>query len=142
MAAVEDQGSMRFSETVASQCRYGSNAQGIWGGWDILWEDSEADYQGHAAILATFKGKYCFYEWTYGSCSGCDTWEDQGLTGDQIEMRDTAMWIGDRDQLRIWGAMLDPMISRPSLVQAIREHLATTGGEVLSIPAVPEDEEI
>src|ERR1700739_419908 len=60
-----------WSETIASQCRYGDVAESIWGDWDIIWEDSEADYQGHASILARKNNRYSFYEWYYGSCSGC-----------------------------------------------------------------------
>ena len=38
---------MKFDETTASQCRYGNVLERVFGDWDIVWEDSEADYQGH-----------------------------------------------------------------------------------------------
>lgn len=95
---------MKWDKTVASKCRYGEVAEEIWGTWDIIWEDSESDYQGHASFLAEKDGKYCFYEWWYGSCSGCDGWEADGKSDDEIEqeMRDTALWLDDIDQLKVW----------------------------------------
>lgn len=95
---------MKWSETVASTCRYGDVAEKIWGDWEILWEDSEADYQGHASFVAEKDGKYCFYEYYYGSCSGCDGWESDGKSDEVIEaeMRDTALWIDSKDDLKIW----------------------------------------
>jgi hypothetical protein len=95
---------MKFEDTIAYTCRYGEIANEVWGDWDILWEDSEADYQGHAKIFATKDGKYSYYEWWYGSCSGCDTWEaaDLGDEAIEAEMKDTALWFKDRAQLKIW----------------------------------------
>ena len=40
---------MKWSDTTASKCRYGEIAGEIWGGWDVIWECSSDDYQGHAA---------------------------------------------------------------------------------------------
>lgn len=54
---------MKWNKTRASQCRYGRVAKKIWGDWEIVWEDSEANYQGHATILAKKKNRYSFYEW-------------------------------------------------------------------------------
>lgn len=67
---------MRWQETVASRCRYGDVAERIFGESEIIWEDSEDDYQGRANILAYMPDKtFIHYMWTYGSCSGCDKWE-------------------------------------------------------------------
>jgi hypothetical protein len=95
-----------FYDTVAYDCRYGTEAVNIWGDWEVLWEDSEADYQGHASFLARnpVNGHYVFYEWWYGSCSGCDTWEAQELTDYQIEqeMRDEAIEFVSFNQVITW----------------------------------------
>jgi hypothetical protein len=98
-----------WNETIASGCRYGKIAGRIWGDWEIIWEDSEADYQGHASILARKDGKYSFYEWWYGSCSGCDGWEAQNASDADIEkeMRETAIWFDNLDELRKWAEMLE-----------------------------------
>lgn len=103
---------MKWNETTASQCRYGDNAKEVFGSWEILWEDSENDYQGHATILGKKGGAYVFYEWHYGSCSGCDTWEDAGLSHEAIEkeMRDTAMWFDSKKELKEW---LDKLEGNP-----------------------------
>jgi len=88
---------MKWDETIATQCRYGDIAGRIWSDWEIIWEDSEADYQGHASIVATKDGKWALYEWWYGSCSGCDGWESDGKDEDEIEaeMRKDALWFDD-----------------------------------------------
>jgi hypothetical protein len=100
---------MKFSESVASHCRYGDVAEEIWKDWNIIWEDSVDDYQGHASFVLEKDGKYVFYEWWYGSCSGCDGWESQGLTGEQIEkeMRETALWLDSKEDLFKWLNMLE-----------------------------------
>lgn len=97
-----------WSETIANTCRYGDIAADIWGDWDIIWEDSEADYQGHASILARKGNRYSFYEWWYGSCSGCDGWEADCKSGTAIEaeMRDTAIWFESKAELKKWLTML------------------------------------
>lgn len=89
---------MKWEETVASQCRYGGIAERLFGQAEIIWECSENDYQGHANILAHMPdGQFAHYEWTYGSCSGCDDWENRCLTHDQIEaeMREHTAWLPD-----------------------------------------------
>jgi hypothetical protein len=100
---------MNWNESVASRCRYGDVAERIWKDWEIVWEDSQDDYQGHATILAKKGDRYSFYEWWYGSCSGCDAWESDGKGDDAIEaeMRDSAMWFDDKEQLKRWLDMLD-----------------------------------
>jgi len=93
---------MKWNETIANQCRYGEVAERIWGTSEILWEQSYADYQGEAVILALMPdGQLCFYEWTYGSCSGCDDWEYRCLSDSEIEqeMRNTAVYFGTFDEL-------------------------------------------
>lgn len=95
---------MNWNETTASRCRYGDVAETIWGDWDIIWEDSMADYQGHASFVAAKDGKYSFYEWHYGSCSGCDGWEAAGLSDKQIadEMKDSALWLNGKAAMLDW----------------------------------------
>ncbi|MGB9660685.1 MAG: hypothetical protein ACPL5F_01540 [Moorellaceae bacterium] len=92
---------MKWNETTASQCRYGDIAARIWGDAEILWEDSDAGYQGHATIVARMPdGRYCFYEWWYGSCACCDDWEARDLSDDEIEqeMRETAVWFDNEKE--------------------------------------------
>lgn len=77
---------MKWSETKASKCSYGEIAERIFEKANIIAEDSEIDYSGYANILAEMPdGTFIHYEWSYGSCSGCDEWESRDLTNDQIE---------------------------------------------------------
>src|SRR5689334_16344805 len=106
---------MKFLNSVAVSCRYGDIAARIWEGWELVWEHSEADYQGFASFVAKHEdGRYVFYEWTYGSCSGCDGWEAAELTEEQIEdeMRQEAMWFRNSLEFMIWLEMLDETKSR------------------------------
>lgn len=93
---------MKWEETVASQCRYGDVAERIFSEAEIIWEHSESDYQGWANVLAKMPdGTFIHYEWTYGSCSGCDEWEDRGLTDDEVEqeMRRTMVLFQNAETL-------------------------------------------
>ena len=100
---------MKWNETTAASCRYGDIAEMVWGDWNIIWEDSEADYQGHASIVAEKDGKFSFYEWWYGSCPGCDGWEADGSSDEEIEqeMRETAIWLDSKEEMLKWLDMLE-----------------------------------
>lgn len=40
--------------------------------------NGRSDYQGSGAVVVRFNdGKWFHYEWSYGSCSGCDPWEGE-----------------------------------------------------------------
>jgi hypothetical protein len=94
---------MRWQDTVASKCRYGDIAGNIFGGGDVIWEESYDDYQGHANVLVYMPdGSFAHYAWDYGSCSGCDTWEAAGLSDDAIEaeMSNGTAWLKNTEHLR------------------------------------------
>lgn len=43
----------------------------------VLAHWNEGDYQGTVATAVRLAdGRYCWYQDSYGSCSGCDSWED------------------------------------------------------------------
>jgi hypothetical protein len=45
---------------------------------EVLFSSGVSDYQGRVGIVARLDdGNWLFYEWSYGSCSGCDSWEDK-----------------------------------------------------------------
>jgi len=91
---------MEWKETVASQCRWSEYAEKNWADWNFIWEDSEADYQGHASFLATKDGKFVYVSWNYGSCSGCDSWEDMEEEVREQEFKDTATYFDDVHELK------------------------------------------
>lgn len=125
---------MKWNESVASSCRYGEIAGAIWGRWEVLWEDSEADYQGHATILVNKGRKYAFYEWWYGSCSGCDGWEADGKDDAAIEkeMRDSALWFNSKKELRNWLTMLEGGKGLPANYNMERGGGLAAGIDILS----------
>ena len=91
---------MDFAQMVSQlgNCRYSECAFSLLAGHEILAFEGESDYQGSASVLARRTGavegfyEYIYVAWSWGSCSGCDQWEDQNLSADQIieEMRKTA----------------------------------------------------
>lgn len=94
---------MQWDQTTASECRYGDVAGRIFGDAEVIWEHSENDYQGFANVLVRMPdGRFGHYEWTYGSCSGCDEWEDLPGGDDEVEriMREAVAWFDDEATLR------------------------------------------
>jgi hypothetical protein len=77
---------MKWEDTVASTCRYGNMAGNyLFDQSEIIWEQSEADWQGSAKVLSYNKeGTLTYFEWCYGSCSMCDDWESRDLNEEQI----------------------------------------------------------
>lgn len=51
--------------------------QGLFKGAKLLGHYNEGDYQGSVATAVKVRGKgvVCYHDY-YGSCSGCDSWED------------------------------------------------------------------
>ena len=44
---------------------------------ECLWSTGSNDYQGQVRVLCRLDaGGFLAYVWDYGSCSGCDKWED------------------------------------------------------------------
>lgn len=102
---------MKWDETIASKCRYGGIAEDIWGDAEIIWENSHDDYQGYATILAkTPDGKWWYYEWWYGSCAGCDTWEAAEMDCKEIEaeMRDQSAVFDNEDEMLLFLGNMQP----------------------------------
>lgn len=101
---------MLIDNSGASKCRYGSDAVKAFGGADVIWEHAEDDYQGAVAIVFKMPdGRHGFYEWWYGSCSGCDDWEARDLTTEEIqtEMLSKAAMFPDAGGLLAWLDMTD-----------------------------------
>lgn len=104
---------MKWGESITSQCRYAEIAERIWGEWNIEWEDSRNELSGRVEFLASRDGQYCFYEYTYGSCDGCDAWQGASVSEEQIasEMRSTAMWFRTASELDAWRVMLEQPVN-------------------------------
>jgi hypothetical protein len=90
--------------TETSKCRWSDAAELAFNKPKVLWEDSHVDYQGSAKFFGWNGAAVLFYEWSYGSCSGCDPWEGLYDGQDGTEklaalMRGGAVWFDTLDPL-------------------------------------------
>jgi hypothetical protein len=76
-----------FKDSVASQCSWSEYAEELIGDWDMVWENSYADYQGHANILASDGKMFRWIQWDYGSCDYCDAYEGMSHEERQEEFK-------------------------------------------------------
>jgi hypothetical protein len=113
--------SMKWTDTVASTCRWAEFAEENWGDWDFLWEDSEADYQGYAEFIAYKDEKYVHMYWTYGSCGGCDPWEDMSSVEAKNEFNNSAIYFESFELLKKWIDMKS-RTEKERMTRAVWEH--------------------
>lgn len=102
---------MKWEETVAFQCRWSEVVIEVLGAnLDIVWECSESGYQGSANIVAIdhINNTVIHYEWTYGSCSGCDTWESLEDAVVRDEIGKTVIRLVDRDTVKAYFQQYSP----------------------------------
>lgn len=106
---------MRYDDTVAAKARYGDIVGRVFGDYAVvLAESSEAGYSGSCKVLFRFpsawdcKEQFVFYEWDYGSCSGCDGWEREGLHDFEImdEVLRTCARFKTREAVMAWAEKL------------------------------------
>ena len=97
---------MKFQDSESNKCRWSELAERLIGDWFVVWEDAYVDYQGSAELLAYKDGAFCYLEWSYGSCSGCDPWEDIPENEALCEMKRNAMFFTDAAYLYTWISML------------------------------------
>lgn len=71
----------------------------------MLREEFEDDYQGYVDIDVSLNdGRIFSYQYSYGSCSGCDEWESLNLNDDEIKeiMKTEATIFDNIDQYNKW----------------------------------------
>jgi hypothetical protein len=96
-----------WKETAASACRWNEYCEELIGSWLILWEDAEADWQGSARVLAFNNGQFRYVSWSYGSCSGCDIFEDMNEEERRNEFNNNLMMHFDNiNKFCFWINML------------------------------------
>lgn len=120
---------MNWSNTIAASCRYGDCAATVYGAMEVLVEVSERGYQGGASVLLWDGDKVHYIEWSYGSCSGCDAWEQAGLTDEQVaaEIQGSSI-VMSFDEAVAWAKLLpgnehwqSTLLDTPALIlQALR----------------------
>ena len=78
------------------------------GGRRLLALDYDADYQGYVDISVLLDdGRVWSYMYSYGSCAGCDDWEDRELTRNEIakEMIKEATFFDSMSQYLVFQQM-------------------------------------
>ena len=91
---------MRFDDTTASACRWSEFTEELFGDWDIIWENSTSDYQGSVELLAHKDGRFGYISYSYGSCSGCDSWEDQSEEAVRADFKNITEYFEDVHELQ------------------------------------------
>jgi hypothetical protein len=80
------------------------------GATEVLRLDYESDYSGYVDCdVLLSNGKVFSYKYYYGSCSGCDDWEDRGLSDDEIsaEMLKESTTFENRAEYDEWRKRVD-----------------------------------
>lgn len=84
-------------------CRYSEYAELILGSATILDDQSISDYQGNVDVFFSngysWKPSWGVLEYSYGSCSGCDAWEDENEEKVMAEMANCVLRFDDKDML-------------------------------------------
>jgi hypothetical protein len=95
---------MLVEYSTACQCRYGDFVKELYGDWEVVVDLSEDDYSGNVDLVATKDGKYLYLQYYYGSCSVCDTWEGDELSGLEIEdeIRECTLFFDNKEQYNEW----------------------------------------
>lgn len=119
---------MQFKDTVASQCRYSGVTERIFEGYDILWDNSEAGYQGEVELLGKKGRAYQYFGFAYGSCSGCDPWGDHENDSPVVEMefrKKQLMSFKNEKELLTWYGMLEETKGNQKLRTYIYNNIIT-----------------
>jgi hypothetical protein len=109
-----------WSDTVASRCRWSEYAAELFESWDIIWDNSSDDYQGSVQFLAHKDGKFGYLHYSYGSCSGCDGFEDRPIKDVREEFKNMAEYFDDVHQLQRW---VDLVNYGEEFQQAVSEYV-------------------
>ena len=76
---------IRDPNKLSIDARYESDVLSAGPDGELVYVAGEAGYQGDEVIVAKLDdGSWLFYEWVYGSCSGCDEWERANLDGEAL----------------------------------------------------------
>lgn len=115
-------------------CRYGDVLADLLnklGCVKLLYCHHVDDYQGDVDVDALLSdGRIYSYYYSYGSCSGCDEWEDRGLNETAIEriMRDEATFFSGPYEYKAWLEKLSALNDRTVQLTGIISQLDLTMG--------------
>lgn len=78
-------------------------------GKEVLRLDYDSDYQGYVDIDVLLEdGRVFSYMYWYGSCSGCDEWEAEGFSDEEIIkiMTDEATFFNNKTDYDKWRSII------------------------------------
>lgn len=99
-------------EKAVEECRYSAILEKVINDLNpekILRLDYYSDYQGHVDIDVLLKdGRVYSYYYSYGSCTGCDDWEDKGFDENKIyDIMKNATYFSKIEHYEHWRNMCD-----------------------------------
>jgi hypothetical protein len=95
--------STRYSEDLAEAC------ERLGGAENVQRLEFESDYQGFVDIdVLLLDGRVFSYYYSYGSCSGCDEWEDKSFSSEDVvkEILQEATLFDNQTQYFAWRDMV------------------------------------
>ena len=125
-------------ENLTEHCRYSEDLDTLivsLGGYKkVLRLDYDSDYSGYVDVdLELNNGVVFSYKYWYGSCSGCDKWEDE-LGSDHAQvvevMRKEATYFDNMEQYTAWRNMVAKRQEERDKINAARQ-VASTAEEKL-----------
>lgn len=93
---------MKVKDSVASRCRWSEEWIDPYLDWDVIEDNSLDDYQGEVDIIFTDGCRYVFIEYSYGSCSVCDGFEELSEEQRQREFKDLTLLFECKDEYLNW----------------------------------------
>jgi hypothetical protein len=118
-----------FGESKAAECRWSQYAEELFSDWEIIWDESEANYQGTVRFLARKDGKFAYLNYSYGSCSGCDSWEDMPEDKVRADMKNLAEYFESAAELKKfadqvnYGASFDRIVDEVAFYVCVDKEL-------------------
>ena len=106
--------------------------------WEVVFASEDGDYQGSCEFIARSPdgSQYMETAWSWGSCSGCDPWEDEPHEVVEAEFLANREYYGI-ESLKATLATLEALpepdyayywYNRPAKIEALRAEVARVEG--------------
>lgn len=119
---------MKWSDSIGSGCRWAEYAEPFYEGYDIIYDNSQNNYQGDFEMIglrinhSDIRPKYIYLHYDYGSCSGCDAYENMTDLEVKKEMNDLLMEFEDDLEFNTWIEMLRTTNGNSRLITNMEEY--------------------
>ena len=91
-----------WDESESIGARWSEVPMELWPDWNVAWERCSLDYQGFANVLLNRENEFVYVTWSYGSCGGCDGWEDMDEEKRKADFKQMAEHFKSYDELIKW----------------------------------------